>query len=545
MPQKYTDNNDQRRQHYRTGPPRRMNEGDDPADLTRFEKIPSCMTEKDLMLFRTVVCTKKQAAGITGKDCEKEGACPFSHCLSWQRRNPYLFDYFPQMCPNLNLSREDRKGDCRGTLRVKNSCNSGQRCKFSHTKEEQLYHPNVYKTKLCNAWHDNPDVSRCKKFFCPFAHGEEELRRTSDPRRERNPAPSRIIKDESSNMGDHVVTSSRNFNSDVTSPALRDSVFKPTKMNGHDADKTLSGNYEMDVLSSLFPPVPFPMSLNGSLNSGVTDPNTVEDLTQVIHNLNSRDNIGKNNTSNGNDNNNELPGLQPRGVQYFTYRGNSYPCTQRDDKWYECIMTLRVAIPPDSAQSITTLPLGHVICDQPENPFASKAQYVDPISFFMSSPFYSPPPAMKMESTMGADYARFPSATLPPMEGGIMSSRIPNLFSQGKSRDPFFGMNLASRRWDVNSNGGMSVDDTSVMKSTHWNYAMNDSRNTRMSSQENEHMILDPHMAVNPPSFARGTSRLDSRIGSHGAGWENGDDIGSIRHDVDAYGVDSQGNSAI
>jgi len=167
----------------------------------------------------------------------------------------------------------------------------------------------------------------------------------------------------------------------------------------------------------------------------------------------------------------------------------------------------------------------------------------------MSSPFYSPPPTMKLDSAIGPDYARFPSATLPPMDTGIMSSRIPNLFSQGKSRvsnDTFFSMNNApSRRWDVNSNGGMSVDDT-VMKGGIWNYAINDTR-TRMSSQENDHMLLDPHMAVNPPSFSTRGFEKNNRIGSQGAGWEVAEEIvvGTVGHEVDAYGVDSQGNSAI
>lgn len=35
------------------------------------------------------------------------------------------------------------------------------------------YHPAVYKTKLCRAWLSEHS---CKRVFCPFAHGDNELR---------------------------------------------------------------------------------------------------------------------------------------------------------------------------------------------------------------------------------------------------------------------------------------------------------------------------------------------------------------------------------
>jgi len=41
---------------------------------------------------------------------------------------------------------------------------------FAHTKEEQMYHPLVYKTQLCRDW------PKCNKHFCPFSHGLSELR---------------------------------------------------------------------------------------------------------------------------------------------------------------------------------------------------------------------------------------------------------------------------------------------------------------------------------------------------------------------------------
>eukprot|EP00923_Selenidium_pygospionis_P009557 GHVN01016371.1.p1 GENE.GHVN01016371.1~~GHVN01016371.1.p1 ORF type:complete len:241 (+),score=8.07 GHVN01016371.1:3-725(+) len=57
-------------------------------------------------------------------------------------------------------------------MRVRNRCSNGRNCKFSHTKEEQMYHPFVYKTQLCR---DHPN---CQKAYCPFAHDLDDMRRT-------------------------------------------------------------------------------------------------------------------------------------------------------------------------------------------------------------------------------------------------------------------------------------------------------------------------------------------------------------------------------
>lgn len=63
-------------------------------------------------------------------------------------------------------------------------------CMFAHSKEEELYHPSMYKTvsffpqcvashqqcafllqRLCNSY------PSCTRYYCPFAHSEEELRK--------------------------------------------------------------------------------------------------------------------------------------------------------------------------------------------------------------------------------------------------------------------------------------------------------------------------------------------------------------------------------
>lgn len=118
------------------------------------------MDNEQLGRFRTRICYNKSTSGR----CDVQEKCPFSHCLSWHRRNPYEYAYRPTLCPNVNFSTQG------GRMRVKNYCRRGRTCMFSHTKEEQMYHPMVYKTQQCR------DFPSCKKHFCPFAHGLEDLR---------------------------------------------------------------------------------------------------------------------------------------------------------------------------------------------------------------------------------------------------------------------------------------------------------------------------------------------------------------------------------
>lgn len=49
-------------------------------------------------------------------------------------------------------------------------CNRGRHCTFAHSKEEELYHPLTYKTRLCSVF------PLCGRHYCPFAHFPEEVR---------------------------------------------------------------------------------------------------------------------------------------------------------------------------------------------------------------------------------------------------------------------------------------------------------------------------------------------------------------------------------
>lgn len=54
------------------------------------------------------------------------------------------------------------------------SCQLGDKCKFSHNKIEQLYHPSRYKSKFCDKYPSN--LEKCDyKSFCSFAHSPSEI----------------------------------------------------------------------------------------------------------------------------------------------------------------------------------------------------------------------------------------------------------------------------------------------------------------------------------------------------------------------------------
>eukprot|EP01067_Filipodium_phascolosomae_P008118 Filipodium_phascolosomae@DN6820_c0_g1_i1.p1 len=123
--------------------------------------LPPLLVGDDLARFRSTVCDRFVRFGV----CKFKEKCQYSHCISWRRRNPLRFPYKPQLCPNVKFSKTNE-----GKTRVSNACPVGRRCRFSHSKEEQMFHPQIYKTVLCQ------DFPKCMRYYCPFAHGEEELR---------------------------------------------------------------------------------------------------------------------------------------------------------------------------------------------------------------------------------------------------------------------------------------------------------------------------------------------------------------------------------
>lgn len=81
-------------------------------------------------------------------------------------RNKFYFKYRSTPCPNAKHGEE--WGDPTG-------CESGDPCQYCHTRTEQQFHPEIYKSTKC---HDMQTNSYCPRgSFCAFAHGDFEVAR--------------------------------------------------------------------------------------------------------------------------------------------------------------------------------------------------------------------------------------------------------------------------------------------------------------------------------------------------------------------------------
>ncbi|UKK00424.2 hypothetical protein MACK_000496 [Theileria orientalis] len=120
------------------------------------------LSEEQLATFRTSFCAKHHQ-----NKCPNSDSCEKSHCLTWQRRNPYEISYCPHLCPEIQFVKKSRK------MVLYRRCTRGKNCNFAHSKEEELYHPLVYKTKQCSSF------PKCTRYFCPFVHDPSEMRDAS------------------------------------------------------------------------------------------------------------------------------------------------------------------------------------------------------------------------------------------------------------------------------------------------------------------------------------------------------------------------------
>ncbi|XP_951918.1 uncharacterized protein TA15175 [Theileria annulata] len=127
--------------------------------LVEMENEHVCLSGRRLEEFRTRHCPF-----YLRQMCVNSSRCDMSHSETWPRRNPAHFRYDYKLCPNIQFFRNGNK------MQLQGKCSYGRRCKFSHSKEEQLYHPDLYKTRYC------VNYPNCKGYYCPFAHSKEELR---------------------------------------------------------------------------------------------------------------------------------------------------------------------------------------------------------------------------------------------------------------------------------------------------------------------------------------------------------------------------------
>ncbi|XP_029388777.1 putative E3 ubiquitin-protein ligase UNKL isoform X2 [Mus pahari] len=96
--------------------------------------------------------------------CRQGYACPHYHNSRDRRRNPRRFQYRSTPCPSV------KHGDEWGEP---SRCDAGDSCQYCHSRTEQQFHPEIYKSTKCN---DMRQTGYCPRGpFCAFAHIEKSL----------------------------------------------------------------------------------------------------------------------------------------------------------------------------------------------------------------------------------------------------------------------------------------------------------------------------------------------------------------------------------
>ncbi|EFA09041.2 RING finger protein unkempt [Tribolium castaneum] len=96
--------------------------------------------------------------------CRQGYACPQYHNSKDKRRSPRKFKYRSTPCPNVKHGEEWGEPG---------NCDSGDLCSYCHTRTEQQFHPEIYKSTKCN---DVQQSGYCPRgVFCAFAHVEQEM----------------------------------------------------------------------------------------------------------------------------------------------------------------------------------------------------------------------------------------------------------------------------------------------------------------------------------------------------------------------------------
>uniref|UniRef100_A0A158R621 RING finger protein unkempt n=1 Tax=Syphacia muris TaxID=451379 RepID=A0A158R621_9BILA len=109
-------------------------------------------------------CYKTEQCRKPARLCRQGYACPFYHNAKDRRRPPALYKYRSTPCPAAKSADEWLEPD---------QCENGSECSYCHTRTEQQFHPEIYKSTKCN---DMLEHGYCPRaVFCAFAHHDSEL----------------------------------------------------------------------------------------------------------------------------------------------------------------------------------------------------------------------------------------------------------------------------------------------------------------------------------------------------------------------------------
>uniref|UniRef100_A0A915C9Z0 C3H1-type domain-containing protein n=3 Tax=Parascaris univalens TaxID=6257 RepID=A0A915C9Z0_PARUN len=109
-------------------------------------------------------CYKTEQCRKPARLCRQGYACPFYHNAKDRRRPPALYKYRSTPCPAAKSVDEWLEPE---------QCENGDDCGYCHTRTEQQFHPEIYKSTKCN---DMLEHGYCPRaVFCAFAHHDSEL----------------------------------------------------------------------------------------------------------------------------------------------------------------------------------------------------------------------------------------------------------------------------------------------------------------------------------------------------------------------------------
>ncbi|GMR60664.1 hypothetical protein PMAYCL1PPCAC_30859 [Pristionchus mayeri] len=109
-------------------------------------------------------CYKTELCRKPARLCRQGYACPFYHNSKDRRRPPAKYKYRSTPCPAAKTVDEWLDPEM---------CENGDNCGYCHTRTEQQFHPEIYKSTKCN---DMLEHGYCPRaVFCAFAHHDSEL----------------------------------------------------------------------------------------------------------------------------------------------------------------------------------------------------------------------------------------------------------------------------------------------------------------------------------------------------------------------------------
>ncbi|XP_056433598.1 RING finger protein unkempt homolog [Gadus chalcogrammus] len=114
--------------------------------------------------YKTELCKKPPRL------CRQGYACPYYHNSKDRRRSPHKHKYRALPCPAVKHSEE--WGD-------PSKCEGAEGCQYCHTRTEQQFHPEIYKSTKCNDMQQSGSCPRGP--FCAFAHIEKPFVPDTEP----------------------------------------------------------------------------------------------------------------------------------------------------------------------------------------------------------------------------------------------------------------------------------------------------------------------------------------------------------------------------